>query len=290
MFALKPEHSGNNDDDMIKEEYIERAKDSVTMHTLFKDLYPNAKLRKCGTRFRCNCVWHAENTPSLYIDTVNELVHCFGCGRSYSRIGLVKEAKGVGFKEAVEFLLTEYGKMTDLSDIYAHRTPEEAEQDKRREAQMVAMQYVQQFYTEQYHADNVCARDCRDYAEKRKNNPRGRWDEDKIMTFGFGYAPSSGHALVDWAYKKGINLDTLADIGVVVSFEDKNGGKRYKDLFRDRLTIPQRNSSGMVIAYTARRLSDRGNTEPKYMNSRCPECNLIYKKDRTIFGIGRCCR
>lgn len=270
---------------MIKDEYIEEAKDSVTIVTLFKDLYPESKLQKCGSRYRCRCVFHADTNPSLYLEPVTNLAHCFGCNKTFDVIGLVRERMNFSFPQAVEYLLKTYGRVGDLQDIYEKVSDEDTKTEKIKESQLAVMQFVQEFYTKEYASDSIYAKTCRDYAEKRLDNPDGRWDSERVLTFGFGYAPASGHALVDWACRKGLKLDMLVDVGVASYYVDSKGRKRYCDLFKDRLTIPQRNRWGQVIAYTARRLSDIDSCEAKYMNSKCSDGNLIYKKDRTIFGI-----
>lgn len=50
------------------------------------------------------CCFHAEQTPSLHIDTGGNVFHCFGCGAKGDVIAWVRRAEGLGFPEAVAWL------------------------------------------------------------------------------------------------------------------------------------------------------------------------------------------
>ena len=55
------------------------------------------------------CPWHEDKEPSLSVDREKGLYHCFGCGESGDVFTLVEKMKGVGFREALEYLKTHAG-------------------------------------------------------------------------------------------------------------------------------------------------------------------------------------
>src|SRR5690606_36296364 len=68
----------------------------------------------------------------------------------------------------------------------------------------------------------------------------------------------------------------LVEAGLVVGNPDS--GKRY-DRFRDRITLPIRDSRGRVIGFGGRVLGD---DKPKYLNS--PE-TPVFHKGRELYGL-----
>lgn len=62
------------------------------------------KLAVKGRGFTGRCPWHEDSTPSLSVDREKGLYHCFGCGESGDVVALVEKMKGLGFREALEYL------------------------------------------------------------------------------------------------------------------------------------------------------------------------------------------
>lgn len=243
--------------------------------------------KRAGSLQRCCCIYHKENTPSMYYYAEDNHVHCFSCHRSWNAIDIVEEERNMTFPEAVRYLLEHYDVSVNIKDIYEKQTNEDVEREGKREVQFQYIKKVHQFYVNEYHKEYKGAVDCRNYAEIRANNPDGRWQESFCNEFGMGYAPAGGHALVDWARANGLDLDVLVSIGIIGEVE-KDGVTtgRYYDIFRDRLVIPQRNRNKRVHAFTARVIHDNG--DEKYKNNKCTSgINLIYQKGESVFGIDR---
>ena len=105
---------------MIKEKYIDAIKSRVDICQLVIDLCPGTKLLNAGqNRKRCCCVFHSEKTPSLMLDTNLNMYKCFGCGKGGDVISFVEEHQGLGFVEAVKFLLKQYCHDVDAKGIAA---------------------------------------------------------------------------------------------------------------------------------------------------------------------------
>jgi DNA primase len=64
-------------------------------------------LEKKGASYMGRCPFHDDKNPSLSVDPVKGLYHCFGCGESGDAIELVKKLKSLSFREAVSYLKAE---------------------------------------------------------------------------------------------------------------------------------------------------------------------------------------
>ena len=265
---------------MIKEKFIDAIKSRVDICQLVIDLAPERKLLGAGhNRKRCCCVFHSEKNPSLVLDTSLNMYKCFGCGKGGDVIRFVEDFNGMGFVDAVKFLLRQYCPDVDTSDLEAKGTQEEKELQSMRETMYIYNQHAYEFFREQYEADNEEARQCRRYAEKTADKPsQGRWDSEFCKTFGLGYSPKRGNQFLAFAKKKGLKTDILLKLGLIAESEETKG--QYYDFYRGRLMIPQRDKGGKILTFVARSLDSRSTC--KYLNGRD---SLIYKKSYSIFGI-----
>ena len=78
------------------------------------------ELRQLGKDLRGRCPFHDDEDPSLSVDPVRNVFHCFGCGAKGSVIDLVMLLEGVTFRHAVEILRADY---PGLADGPADRPP-----------------------------------------------------------------------------------------------------------------------------------------------------------------------
>jgi len=85
----------------------EEIKGRVDIVELFASF--GVQLAAKGRGFTGSCPWHDDSTPSLSVDREKGLYHCFGCGESGDVVALVQKVKGVGFREALEFLKAKGG-------------------------------------------------------------------------------------------------------------------------------------------------------------------------------------
>jgi len=75
--------------------------DLISQYTKVKNASNNEKV--------ASCLFHTENTPSMYINDSKGLFHCFGCGAKGDVITIIEQMEGISFKEAVEKLAEENG-------------------------------------------------------------------------------------------------------------------------------------------------------------------------------------
>lgn len=264
---------------MIKEKYIEIVKSRIDICQLASDLIPGIRLVSAGpTRKKCCCVFHSEKTPSLVFDSALNRFKCFGCGKSGDVISFVSEVKGLSFKDAVKYLAGQYCHDVDISDMEEMLSVEEQERQQLREELFRCNEIAYEFYRGQYESDSDEARLCRRYAERTDGNPEGRWPSEYCRTFGLGYSPKSGHALIDHIKGTGLSIEPFVQLGLVVRSEERKG-KNY-DFYHGRQMIPQRDMYGRILTFTARALDEQSTA--KYLNGRD---SLIYRKGSSIFGI-----
>ena len=110
---------------------------------------------------------------------------------------------------------------------------------------------------------------ARDYLERRGLS------RDAIEAFELGLSPRDGESLKNHLIRAGYSTEQLAQAGVVHVTD--NGWAR--DLFRNRLMIPIRNSRGELGGFGARALDE---ATPKYLNS--PR-TALFDKGRLLYGL-----
>ncbi|MBI4641488.1 MAG: toprim domain-containing protein, partial [Candidatus Tectomicrobia bacterium] len=88
---------------LIPKEEIDRINDEADLVALVEA--KGVRLRKVGKELQGLCPLHKDSkTPSLSIDPVKKVWHCFGCGKGGRAVQWVMHAERVGFRHAVEIL------------------------------------------------------------------------------------------------------------------------------------------------------------------------------------------
>jgi DNA primase len=214
-------------------------------------------LKKAGGNYKARCPFHDEKTPSFNVRPDKGFYHCFGCGAHGDAISFVREFDGMGFTDAVE----ELARRTGLEVPYDENAKQEMQQAKTLTD---ALDYASHFYQSALQGQQ--GEFARDYLQQRG------LDQAIISQYQLGFAPGTGTALYDSASKA--IQGPLIETGTV---SDRYG--RPRDLFRNRVMFPIRNSRGRTIAFGGRTLGD---DKAKYINS--PESDLFHKS-REIYGL-----
>lgn len=245
-----------------REQLIERIKEAADIVDVVGE---SVALRRSGRYYSGLCPFHAEKTPSFYVDPQRQMFHCFGCGTGGDVIKFVMQHRGLSFAEALEFLAERYNVRIEVDRF-----------GRGADGRSILLQYVsiaEDFYYRQlrYGSEGGIARD---YLKKRQIGDR-IVEEQRL-----GYAPKSWDALVKHFQSKGLDLQKGVELGLFGVASGRAGGGFY-DRFRHRLIFPIRNANGEVVAFGGRRLEDGTSTdEPKYLNS--PESDL-YKKRSILY-------
>lgn len=255
---------------MISESTINKVR-NLSIEDILK---PYVRLSRKGLTLMGLCPFHSERTGSFAVTPRKNLFHCFSCNRGGDGITFIMEKENLTFMEAVTFIAKNNGIPIEFSD--EERSEEELAEAKHKESLLIALDHIQRFFVENLRVamteENQAARE---YAY-------GRWSEEFCSIAGIGFAPKDGNTFMEYCRTKGLNEESLFELGMLKRKED---GSIYA-MFRQRIMIPIRNRWGRIIAYTARYI---GNNEkaPKYINS---STSIIYSKGETLFGIDRASR
>ena len=240
---------------LIPQGFIENLRERTDLAEL---IGKRITLKKAGSNYKACCPFHDERTPSFNVRPDKGFYHCFGCGAHGDAIAFLQEYENLSFTEAVESLAAHLG----LDVPY-----DESTKASMRKTQSLtgALEQAKEFYRQclQQHPSGSLARD---YLKQRGV------DAETAERFAIGYAPPEGDALV-----RHVNKETLEALISVKAVTDRY--ERPRDLFRNRLMFPIRNSRGRTVAFGGRTLGD---DKAKYINS--PESE-VYHKSREIYGL-----
>jgi DNA primase len=219
-------------------------------------------LKKAGQRrFKALCPFHAEKTPSFYVDGNKQLFYCFGCGVGGDSFKFLMLLEKVEFPEAVRMLAARHG-------IPA---PTGGWQEDREEKLLFEINEAAcRFFRDRLRASTDEGLRAREYLDKRGLKPA------TLERFQVGLAPDRWDGLKSHLVRKGFRERDLLRSGLLVRKEES--GHTY-DRFRNRIMFPIRGLSGQCIGFGGRIL---GNENPKYLNS--PE-TPVFDKGRTLYGL-----
>jgi DNA primase len=223
-------------------------------------------LKNAGTRFKANCPFHKEKTPSFTVSPDRQIYHCFGCGAGGDVIRFVQEYEKVDFMTALQMLADRVGMELNLEE-----GGEGSGADKRKLFQI--HEGVAQLY-QRILLDHESGEAGRAYLASRALKP------ETIKEFQIGFAPDRFDALEKWAQQKKIPLELMEQAGLMIKSDKRSG---YYDRFRNRLMFPIRDEAGRVIGFSGRAIV-KDEKSGKYVNS--PETPLFHKS-RVLFAIDK---
>ncbi len=244
----------------IPEHLIDQIRDSVDIVDLISRYI---SLKKRGRNFIAHCPFHTEKTPSFTVSSEKQIFYCFGCGAGGNVFNFLMRYEKITFIEAVNKLAEEAGIQLPR---YQAEEKASSEYDRLYKANHFAAEYFHATLKQHF---NV----IKDYLVRRGIS------HDSIDFFKIGYVPDSWDGLYNTIQSKKAGIEPFLQAGLIMQSE-KDPNRKY-DRFRNRLIFPIYNTSGRVIAFGGRSLSDDPQT-PKYLNS--PE-SPIYKKSQVLYGL-----
>ncbi len=240
---------------LIPQRFIEDLLERVDLAQLIGS---RVSLRKAGNSYKARCPFHEEKTPSFNVRPDKGFYHCFGCGAHGDAISFLRDFDHLGFTEAVEELARQQG-------LEIPQDPVARQEVRHNRSLTEALAYAADFYQRQLREHPASAY-ARQYLEQR-----GLTGE-VIERFALGFAPPEGGALAgscDDATRR-----ALIETGTV---HERYG--KTRDLLRNRIVFPIRNTRGRTVAFGGRTLGD---DKAKYINS--PESD-VFHKSREIYGL-----
>jgi len=192
--------------------------------------------------------------------------NCFGCGEGGDVIAFLMKIDGLTFTETVERLADKYGVTLRRED--GGEVREDRPRGPQRSRLVEANRQAAEFYLDQL--ATPAGLPGRQFLAERG------FDQAAAQTFGVGFAPRDGEALVRHLRQRGFKEEEVVAAGLVAV------GRSAYDRFRGRLLWPIRDASGDTIGFGARRLFEDDKIEAKYLNT--PE-TALYKKSRVLYGL-----
>ena len=227
-------------------------------------------LKRSGSRFKGNCPFHDEKTPSFTVTPTLGIYKCFGCQKGGNSIQFLMEIENLTFTESARMLAKRYS--VDLVETNVGNKEEYEESQKLREGVQSINDFAIQFFADQLHTQEEGKNIALPYYRERG------FTIDTIKKWQLGYSPESWDAFYKAAKKAGYKDDMLKSAGLIKQRD--SDGSAY-DLFRNRVIFPLIAVSGKVVGF-AGRIMGKVENAPKYVNS--PETEL-YKKSDFLFAL-----
>ena len=223
------------------------------------------RLKKAGaTNWSGLCPFHSEKTGSFSVNPSRGMYKCFGCGVAGDVIKFIQEIERITFWEAVKLLAEQFG-------IPLPKRSGALDDAARVRAALYRMHEI---------AQETFAEGLRSSAgaEARAYLTRRGLSDETSASFGLGYSPASGQALLRRFQQEGFTEEQLRESGLT---REREGGGFY-DAFRNRLMFPIHSESGKIIGFGGRALNDED--QPKYLNSKDTQ---LYNKRMVLYNLNR---
>ncbi len=244
-----------SDDDVQK---VREASDIVALIGQY------AQVQQRGRDFWCCCPLHEEKTPSLKIDPVQQVWHCFGCGEGGDIFGFLMKAEGLNFPDAVQ-------RLADRAHVEITSTGGRRISTGQKARLRDICRETAQFYNRELRTDHgKDAAAARDYLAGRG------FGAEVAKRWMLGYAPGREN-LVHHLQNLQFSPEEMLEANVAMRGNDG----RLRDRFFNRVMFPVFDAQGECIAFGGR-VIDKG--EPKYLNSRETP---IFHKSQILYGLDK---
>lgn len=251
----------------FSQEFIETVRSANSIADLIGQY---TELKGSGARLMGRCPFpdHSDKSPSFSVNEDTQLYHCFGCKKSGNVYTFLQTFNGMSFPEAVEFLARRVSIPLPENDASTDNKEKRNKKDWLLKAnQLVALHFQKNL------SKTIDNHKVRQYLKLRG------LDRDVIEKFRLGYAPDEWQALAHFLQSKKVPLGLAESLGLLRPKKASRPGDSHFDLFRDRLMFPIVSSSGDVLGFGGRTLTD---ALPKYVNS--PE-SPIFHKGQVLYGL-----
>lgn len=224
-------------------------------------------LHRKGRDFIGLCPFHDDTNPSFSVSTSKNICKCFSCGEGGTPLSFIMKHENLSFPEAIKYLGRKYG----IEVIEKEMTPEEMARKDEREKLINGNRFACDVFIDSLHQGAEGRRVGLSYFRER-----GLTDET-IKEFELGYSPSDWDFLVKEARKKGIEMETLEQLGLIM----KNRNGEYIDRYRERIIFPIHSTIGNIVGFGGRILK-KDDKLAKYINSPASE---LYDKSNELYGL-----
>ena len=216
-------------------------------------------LKKVGRNYQGLCPFHAEKTPSFFVNPNLGICKCFGCGKGGDIFKFLQEIEKLTFREAVEKLAKQAG--VDLP---------KSNKDEKLYKEKQLIKKTLDTYSKFFH--KLLFTSVGKNALSYMTNKR-KLSVDFLKKYLIGYAPYDTKIILDFAKIIKVDKEILLKAGLLTD--------TYESRFKNRIMFPLLDNTGQVIGFSGRTLSNNPNV-PKYLNT--PETTVFHKRFN-LFGI-----
>ncbi|MBI4397044.1 MAG: DNA primase [Elusimicrobia bacterium] len=249
----------------VPREILDQIRHALNPLDIVREAVPS--LKQSGQRWRGNCPFHNERTPSFFFMPDKGLWHCFGaCQEGGDVFKFVMRLENLSFPEA----LRQLAKRAGVSVEWRRADEASSRAMQEREKLLGLLEEAAGFYHKALQSQAE-ADPARRHLASRKI--RG----ETVEKFQLGYS-SARNGFLDSALHRGVPIELLLKTGLAARSE-KTG--RYHDPLFGRLTFPIYDPYGQVVGFGGRVLAEDA-SGPKYLNS--PE-TPVYTKGRQLYGL-----
>ena len=241
---------------MFTEEVLSEIRNKINIVDLVSR-YVN--LKKVGKNYQGLCPFHAEKTPSFFVNPALNIFKCFGCGEGGDIFKFLQDIEKITFVEAVEKLAKEAG-------VELPRDPLSNQQYKKRQQVKKVLKIFEGFYHKLLF--KPVGKQALDYLLTKRG-----LSIDFINKFKLGYAPYDTDIILKFAKIIKVDPKLLVEAGILT--EDLSAR------FKNRVMFPLLDNTGAVVGFSGRTLNTSPNV-PKYLNT--PE-TIVFKKRFNLFGL-----
>ncbi|WP_373588833.1 DNA primase [Borreliella afzelii] len=224
------------------------------------------KLVKSGSTYKGLCPFHAEKTPSFFVNPLQGYFYCFGCKKSGDVIGFLMDMEKINYNDALKILCEKFGVYYD--DLKISR-----ESVKKNENKDI----VSKIYSLNSRLINTIKfflnknKKALDYVLKSR-----AISKEVVDLFELGYLPlnvKDGLELHGFLVSKGYSSEILKKSGLFSKINPK------ASILSQRLIFPIKDFKGNVVGFGGRDLDGKGS---KYINLSETE---VFKKKELLYGF-----
>ncbi|EEH01073.1 DNA primase [Borreliella finlandensis] len=224
------------------------------------------KLVKSGSAYKGLCPFHAEKTPSFFVNPLQGYFYCFGCKKGGDVIGFLMDMEKINYNDALKILCEKSGIHYD--DLKISRGSENKNENKDMVSKIYSLNSRLINTIKFFLSKNKKALD---YVLKSR-----AISKEIVDLFELGYLPfnfKNGLELHDFLVSKGYSSEVLRKSGL---FSKTN--PKVSILFQ-RLIFPIKDFKGNVVGFGGRDLDGKGS---KYINLGETE---VFKKRELLYGF-----
>jgi len=223
----------------------------------------HASLKRVGKTYRGPCPLHGGEGPNFSVYPDRGIFKCFVCGEGGDVFSFLMKLLGYDFPTAVRHVAEKVGievpdQEEQREDPWAHL----------REAVAFAEEWFAAQLLSEPHGVPVL-----DYLKRRGI------EKDAAEKYHLGFAPPEWRGLLEAARIRGLDPDTLVEVGLLARSE--RADEPY-DFFRNRLTFSIRDVRDRPVAIGGRILAGADAGAPKYLNS---SDSPIFHKGEALYGL-----